>query len=64
MDRAREEASRPESRQVGRQALAEIRRMLGLGKPTSGIAMPPDANGPVCGEGGTPAIHQASSRGG
>ena len=32
MDRAREEASRPESRQVGRQALAEIRRMLGLGE--------------------------------
>ena len=40
MDRAREEATRPESRQVGREALAERRRMLGLENATSANAMP------------------------
>gem|GEM_PF-4819886 len=48
MDRAREEASRPESQQAGRQALAEIRRMLRLGEPTSSIATPPTAPTDPC----------------
>ena len=44
MDRAREEAARPESRLVGRLALAEVWRTFGLGEPASGVATPPTAD--------------------